>query len=125
MICGRFEGLDQRVIDHYGIEEVSLGDFVLTGGEIAAQAMIDATVRLRPGVLGNAASTEEESFSTGLLEHPQYTRPATWEGHPIPPVLMSGNHAEIAKWRRAQAEALTEKRRPDLWQEYLAQKEKH
>ena len=95
LICGRFEGLDQRVIDHYGVEEISLGDFVLTGGEIAAQAMIDAIVRLRPGVLGNDASTEEESFSDGLLEHPQYTRPAEWQGHAIPPVLLSGNHGAI------------------------------
>lgn len=115
-ICGRFEGLDQRVIDHYGITEVSVGDFVLTGGEIAAQTVIDATVRLLPGVLGNAASTEEESFSDGLLEHPQYTRPAEWQGLPIPDVLMSGHHGEIAKWRRAQSEALTRARRPDLWQ---------
>lgn len=120
MICGRFEGLDQRVIDHYDIEEVSLGDFVLTGGEIAAQAMIDATVRLRAGVLGNEASTEEESFSAGLLEHPQYTKPAEWQGHAIPPVLLSGHHGEIAKWRKAQAEALTAERRPDLWQVYQA-----
>lgn len=115
LICGRFEGLDQRVIDHYGIEEISLGDFVLTGGEIAAQAMIDATIRLLPGVLGNEASTEEESFSDGLLEHPQYTRPAEWQGRAIPPVLLSGNHGEIAKWRRRMAEDLTRDRRPDLW----------
>ncbi|MBP0482384.1 tRNA (guanosine(37)-N1)-methyltransferase TrmD [Sagittula salina] len=115
LICGRFEGLDQRVIDHYGITEVSLGDYVLTGGEIAAQALLDATVRLLPGVLGNAASTEEESFSDGLLEHPQYTRPTEWQGLGIPDVLMSGHHGEIAKWRRAQAEALTKERRPDLW----------
>ncbi|QQA43421.1 tRNA (guanosine(37)-N1)-methyltransferase TrmD [Pelagovum pacificum] len=115
MLCGRFEGIDQRVLDHYGIEEVSLGDFVLTGGELPAQVLIDACVRLRPGVLGNAASTEEESFSDGLLEHPQYTRPTEWQGHEIPPVLMSGNHGEIAKWRRAQAEELTRARRPDLW----------
>ncbi|MGB5837295.1 MAG: tRNA (guanosine(37)-N1)-methyltransferase TrmD [Albidovulum sp.] len=115
MLCGRFEGVDQRVIDHYEIEEISLGDFVLTGGEIAAQAMIDATVRLIPGVLGNAASTEEESHSNGLLEHPQYTKPAEWEGREIPPVLMSGHHGEIAKWRRAEAEKLTKERRPDLW----------
>ncbi|WP_068301677.1 tRNA (guanosine(37)-N1)-methyltransferase TrmD [Pararhodobacter sp. CCB-MM2] len=115
MLCGRFEGVDQRVLDHFQIEEVSLGDFVLTGGEIAAQAMIDATVRLLPGVLGNAESTEEESHSNGLLEHPQYTKPAVWEDREIPPVLLSGNHAEIAKWRRAQSEALTEERRPDLW----------
>jgi tRNA (guanine37-N1)-methyltransferase len=115
LLCGRFEGVDQRVLDHHQVEEVSLGDFVLTGGEIAAQAILDATVRLIPGVLGNAASTEEESFSDGLLEHPQYTRPSVWEGQDIPPVLQSGNHAEIAKWRRAQAEALTRERRPDLW----------
>ena len=118
MICGRFEGIDQRVIDHFGIEEVSLGDFVLTGGEIAAQAMIDATVRLLPEVLGNAASVEEESFSQGLLEHPQYTRPAEWEGRSIPPVLLSGNHAEIDRWRQDQAQALTRARRPDLWEKW-------
>jgi tRNA (guanine37-N1)-methyltransferase len=116
LLCGRFEGVDQRVLDHHEVEEVSLGDFVLTGGEIAAQAMLDATVRLRPGVLGNATSTEEESFSDGLLEHPHYTRPAVWEGMDIPAVLQSGNHAEIAKWRRSEAEALTRARRPDLWE---------
>jgi tRNA (guanine37-N1)-methyltransferase len=116
LLCGRFEGVDQRVLDHHRVEEISLGDFVLTGGEIAAQAILDATVRLIPGVLGNAASTEEESFSDGLLEHPQYTRPAVWEGQEIPAVLQSGNHGEIAKWRRAQAEALTRARRPDLWE---------
>ncbi|MGP1358282.1 tRNA (guanosine(37)-N1)-methyltransferase TrmD [Roseicyclus sp.] len=115
LLCGRFEGVDQRVIDHFALEEISLGDFVLTGGEIAAQALIDATVRLIPGVLGNAASTEEESFSHGLLEHPQYTQPREWRGHAIPEVLLSGNHAEIAKWRRAEAERLTRARRPDLW----------
>ncbi|WP_428514358.1 tRNA (guanosine(37)-N1)-methyltransferase TrmD [Roseovarius sp.] len=115
MICGRFEGLDQRVIDHYDIQEVSLGDFVLTGGDLAAQAMIDATVRLLPGVLGNEASAQEESFSDGLLEHPQYTRPAEWQGRKIPDVLMSGHHGEIAKWRRAMAEKLTREQRPDLW----------
>lgn len=115
LLCGRFEGVDQRLLDHYAIEEVSLGDFVLTGGEIAAQAMLDATVRLLPGVLGNASSTEEESFSSGLLEYPQYTRPQVWEGRKIPPVLMSGHHGEIAKWRRAEAERITRERRPDLW----------
>ncbi len=115
ILCGRFEGVDQRVIDHFALEEVSLGDFVLTGGEIAAQAMLDATVRLIPGVLGNAASTEEESFSDGLLEHPQYTQPRDWRGHAIPEVLLSGNHGEIARWRREQAERLTRERRPDLW----------
>ena len=122
MICGRFEGIDQRVIDHHQIEEVSLGDFVLTGGEIAAQAMLDATVRLLPKVLGNQASTEEESFSDGLLEHPQYTKPAEWQGLPIPDVLQSGHHGEIAKWRKAQAEELTKVRRPDLWQAYVRKK---
>lgn len=115
MLCGRFEGVDERVLHHYDVTEVSLGDFVMTGGELAAQAMIDATVRLLPGVLGNADSAVEESHASGLLEHPQYTRPATWEGHDIPPVLMSGNHGEIAKWRQAQSEKLTQSRRPDLW----------
>jgi tRNA (guanine37-N1)-methyltransferase len=118
LICGRFEGLDQRVIDHFGIEEVSLGDFVLTGGEIAAQALIDASVRLIPRVLGNQASLEEESFSEGLLEHPQYTKPAVWEGRAIPEVLLSGHHAKIAAWRREMAERLTKERRPDLWRAY-------
>ncbi len=115
LIAGRFEGLDQRVIDHFGIEEVSVGDFVMTGGEIAAQAVIDATVRLLPGVVGNAASLEEESFSTGLLEHPQYTRPAEWEGRAIPEVLTSGDHGAVERWRREEAERLTRERRPDLW----------
>lgn len=122
LLCGRFEGVDQRVLDHYAVEEVSLGDFVLTGGEIAAQAMIDAAVRLRPGVLGNEASTEEESHSAGLLEHSQYTRPSEWEGRTIPEVLMSGHHGKIAEWRRQQSEALTQERRPDLWTLYQAQK---
>jgi tRNA (guanine37-N1)-methyltransferase len=115
MLCGRFEGVDQRVLDARQIEEVSLGDFVMTGGEIAAQAMLDAVVRLLPGVLGNADSAVEESFSDGLLEHPQFTRPQVWEGLEIPAVLTGGNHAEIAKWRRAQSLGLTEARRPDLW----------
>ncbi|MEO6298401.1 MAG: tRNA (guanosine(37)-N1)-methyltransferase TrmD [Paracoccaceae bacterium] len=118
LLCGRFEGVDQRVLDHHRIEEVSLGDFVLTGGEIAAQAMLDATVRLLPEVLGNQASTEEESFSNGLLEYPQFTRPTVWEGLEIPGVLQSGHHGEIAKWRKAQAEAITRERRPDLWDAY-------
>lgn len=116
LLCGRFEGVDQRVLDARNVEEVSLGDFVLTGGEIAAQALLDAVVRLLPGVLGNAESAVEESFSDGLLEHPQFTRPAVWQDREIPPVLTSGNHAAISKWRRAQAEALTQARRPDLWQ---------
>ena len=115
LLAGRFEGVDQRVIDHYGIQEVSLGDFVISGGEIAAQAMIDACVRLLPGVLGNAASIEEESHQNGLLEHPQYTRPNKWNGKMIPDVLLSGNHQRINEWRRLEAEELTKSRRPDLW----------
>ena len=122
LICGRFEGLDQRVLDHYGVTEVSMGDYVLTGGELAAQAMLDATVRLLPGVLGNADSIEEESFSNGLLEHPQYTRPATWEGREIPPILMSGHHGKIEQWRRVQSEEITRERRPDLWDAHEAAK---
>jgi len=116
MLCGRFEGVDERVLHHFGIQEVSLGDFVMTGGEIAAQAMIDATVRLLPGVLGNAESAVEESFSAGLLEHPQFTKPAEWQGLPIPEVLLSGNHAKIAEWRHKMAEKITQDRRPDLWE---------
>ncbi len=123
LLCGRFEGVDERVLQAYGVEEVSLGDFVLTGGEIAAQAMIDATVRLIPKVLGNQASTEEESFSEGLLEHPHYTRPAEWQGLPIPEVLLSGHHGAVATWRQAQAEEITRERRPDLWQAWLARKD--
>ncbi|MEX3016722.1 tRNA (guanosine(37)-N1)-methyltransferase TrmD [Gymnodinialimonas hymeniacidonis] len=115
LVCGRFEGLDQRVIDHYALEEISIGDYVLTGGELAAQVLLDATVRLIPGVLGNAESTQEESFQNDLLEHPQYTKPAEWRGHAIPPVLLSGDHGAVAQWRREQAEALTRARRPDLW----------
>ena len=120
LLCGRFEGVDQRVIDHHGMEEVSLGDFVLTGGEIAAQALIDATVRLIPRVLGNQDSTEEESFSEGLLEFPQYSKPPVWEGRAIPEVLLSGHHANITDWRRGIAERLTKERRPDLWRAYCA-----
>jgi tRNA (guanine37-N1)-methyltransferase len=122
ILCGRFEGVDERVLEHYNVTEVSLGDFVMTGGEIAAQAMIDATVRLLPGVLGNAESAVEESHSNGLLEHPQYTRPAEWQGRAIPDVLMSGNHAKIAQWRQEMSEALTQARRPDLWQKHLDKK---
>ncbi|HET9067000.1 MAG TPA: tRNA (guanosine(37)-N1)-methyltransferase TrmD [Amaricoccus sp.] len=121
LLCGRFEGIDQRVLDARAIEEVSLGDFVLTGGELAAMALIDATVRLIGGVLGNADSTVEESFAAGLLEFPHYTRPTEWEGLRIPEVLLSGHHGRIADWRRAQAERLTKERRPDLWRAYLAQ----
>ncbi|MEM9796769.1 MAG: tRNA (guanosine(37)-N1)-methyltransferase TrmD [Pseudomonadota bacterium] len=115
LLCGRFEGVDQRVLDHFAVEEISLGDFVLTGGEIAAQALLDATIRLLPGVVGNAASLEEESFANGLLEHPHYTKPADWQGRTIPPVLTSGDHGKVAAWRREEAEALTRARRPDLW----------
>ncbi len=124
LLCGRFEGVDQRVLDHHDVEEVSLGDFVLTGGEIAAQAMLDATVRLLPNVLGNQASTEEESFSHGLLEFPQFTRPTLWNDRAIPDVLQSGHHGEIAKWRKTQAEAITKDRRPDLWAAYVARRPK-
>jgi tRNA (guanine37-N1)-methyltransferase len=113
-----FEGIDQRVIDHFKIEEISIGDYVLSGGELAAQVMLDAAVRLIPGVLGNQASTEQESFSNGLLEHPQYTRPPVWEGREIPPVLLSGDHGKVAQWQAEQSEALTQDRRPDLWQKY-------
>ncbi len=120
LLCGRFEGVDQRVLDAHDVEEVSIGDFVLTGGEIAAQALIDATVRLIPRVLGNQASTEEESFSDNLLEHPQYTRPARWSGRDIPDILLSGHHGHIAEWRRAEAERLTKERRPDLWRAHRA-----
>lgn len=119
LLCGRFEGVDERVLEARQVEEISLGDFVMTGGEIAAQALIDATVRLLPGVLGNAESTEEESFSSGLLEHPHYTRPAEWEGREIPEILTSGHHGNVAKWRREQGEALTQARRPDLWEKHL------
>lgn len=122
LLCGRFEGVDQRVIDHYGIEEISVGDYVLTGGELAAMTLIDATVRLLPGVLGNAESIVDESHSAGLLEHPQYTRPADWQGLKIPAVLSSGNHQAVADWRKAQAETLTQTRRPDMWARYSKRK---
>jgi tRNA (guanine37-N1)-methyltransferase len=115
LFCGRFEGVDERLLEGRPLEEVSLGDFVLTGGELAAYPLIDAVVRLIPRVLGNPESTEEESFTSGLLEHPQYTRPPVWEGRPIPEVLLSGHHGRIAEWRRTQAERLTQERRPDLW----------
>jgi tRNA (guanine37-N1)-methyltransferase len=120
ILCGRFEGVDERVIEHFNIQEVSIGDFILTGGEIAAQALIDSTVRLIPRVLGNQASTEEESFSDFLLEHPQYTKPAVWEGREIPEILLSGHHGKIANWRRVMAERLTKERRPDLWRAYCS-----
>ncbi len=115
LLCGRFEGVDQRALDARGAEEVSVGDAVLTGGEIPAMSVIDACVRLLPGVVGDPQSLEEESFARGLLEHPQYTKPAVWEGRAIPKVLLSGDHAAMAAWRRAEAERTTRDRRPDLW----------
>ena len=114
IVCGRFEGVDERVIEGRGLEEVSIGDYVLSGGEIAALVLLDATLRLLPGVMGKLASGTEESFEGGLLEYPQYTRPRDWEGHSIPDILTGGNHAAIAAWREAQSFALTQTRRPDL-----------
>ena len=115
IVCGRFEGVDERVIEARGLEEISVGDYVLSGGDIAAMALIDACVRLLPGVMGAVGSAAEESFEHGLLEYPHYTRPAEWEGRAIPDVLVSGHHGRIAEWRRAEAERLTRERRPDLW----------
>ncbi len=115
ILCGRFEGVDQRIIEARALEEVSIGDFILSGGEPAALVLLDAVVRLLPGVMGNDTSGDEESFENGLLEHPHYTRPQEFEGQPIPEVLTSGNHGKIAAWRRAQAELLTRERRPDLF----------
>jgi tRNA (guanine37-N1)-methyltransferase len=120
IVCGRFEGIDQRVIEARRLEEVSLGDYVLSGGEIAALALIDACVRLLPGVMGKLASGADESFSDGLLEYPQYTRPQEFEGRPIPEILNSGDHARVAAWRQAEAEVLTRARRPDLWAARIA-----
>jgi tRNA (guanine37-N1)-methyltransferase len=118
LLAGRFEGLDQRVIDARALREVSIGDYVLSGGELAAMVLIDAAVRLLPGVIGAAASLAEESFEAGLLEYPHYTRPREWEGRAIPEVLLSGDHKRIAEWRRAESERLTQGRRPDLWMHY-------
>jgi tRNA (guanine37-N1)-methyltransferase len=115
LLAGRFEGVDQRVIDGRGMREISIGDYVLSGGELAAMVLIDACVRLLPGVMGQAQSLDEESFEGGLLEYPQYTRPREWEGRTIPEVLLSGDHKKVAEWRRAEAERLTRERRPDLW----------
>jgi tRNA (guanine37-N1)-methyltransferase len=120
IVCGRFEGIDERVITRRGLEEISLGDYVLSGGEIAAMALLDACVRLIPGVMGKDASAIEESFAHGLLEYPHYTRPQVWEDEAIPDVLTSGDHARVAAFRRAEAERLTRERRPDLWARYLA-----
>jgi tRNA (guanine37-N1)-methyltransferase len=119
IVCGRFEGVDQRVIEARNLEEISIGDYVLSGGEVAAMAVIDACVRLLPGVMGKAESGAEESFSDSLLEYPQYTRPQTFEGAPIPEILLSGDHAAVAAWREVEAEALTQARRPDLWAKRL------
>jgi tRNA (guanine37-N1)-methyltransferase len=115
LVCGRFEGIDERVIAARSLEEISIGDYVLSGGEVAAMVLIDACVRLLPGVMGTPTSRTEESFTEGLLEYPQYTRPQLWEGQPIPEVLLSGDHRKIAAWRRSEAERLTRERRPDLW----------
>jgi len=120
LVCGRFEGVDERAIQARGLEEVSLGDFVLSGGEIAALALLDACIRLIPGVMGHDGSGTEESFAGGLLEYPQYTRPAVFEGRNIPETLVSGDHGRVAAWRRAESERLTRERRPDLWAAYLA-----
>jgi tRNA (guanine37-N1)-methyltransferase len=122
LLCGRFEGVDERVIAGRSLEEVSVGDYVLSGGEVAALVLIDACVRLLPGVMGKEGSLAEESFADGLLEYPQYTRPQHWEGQAIPEVLVSGDHAKVAAWRRAEAERLTALRRPDLWAAHLARK---
>ncbi len=120
LLCGRYEGIDQRVIDAHAMEEVSLGDFVLSGGELAAQVILDAVVRLLPGVMGAADSAIEESFSAELLEYPHYTRPAEWCGRRVPDVLLSGHHAAVAAWRRAESERITRERRPDLWAAYTS-----
>jgi tRNA (guanine37-N1)-methyltransferase len=122
IVCARFEGVDERLIAARKLDEVSLGDFILSGGEIPALALIDACVRLIPGVMGKEASAAEESFADGLLEYPQYTRPPVFEGEPIPDVLLSGDHGKIAAWRRAESERLTQERRPDLWAAYRKRK---
>jgi tRNA (guanine37-N1)-methyltransferase len=125
IVCGRFEGIDERVISARDLEEVSLGDYVLSGGEVAAFVLLDACVRLIPGVLGQPASVAEESFADGLLEYPQFTKPPVFEGLSIPDVLLSGDHGKVAAWRRAEAERMTRERRPDLWQAYAARRSKH
>ena len=122
IVCGRFDGIDERVIEAYNVEEISIGDYILTGGEQAAQIMLDAVVRLLPGVLGIEASLEDESFENFLLEYPQYTRPTEWEGRSVPEVLLSGHHRKIADWRREQAEIATKAKRPDLFKKYLDSK---
>ena len=122
IICGRFEGIDERVIEAFNIEELSIGDYILTGGEQACQIMLDAVVRLLPGVLGNEASIEDESFENYLLEYPQYTRPVEWEGRIVPEILLSGHHQKIAEWRKQEAEKTTKTKRPDLYKNYLDSK---
>ena len=122
IICGRFEGIDERVIEAYNIEEISIGDYILTGGEQASLIMLDAIVRLLPGVLGNSESAEEESFENNLLEYPQYTRPIEWEGRRVPEILLSGHHQKISEWRKQQSEATTKDKRPDLYKIYLESK---
>jgi tRNA (guanine37-N1)-methyltransferase len=119
LLCGRYEGVDQRVLDHHKIREISLGDFVLMGGEVAAQAVIEAVVRLLPDVIGKAESHEKDSFEDGLLEHPHYTKPQEWQGLSVPEVLISGHHKNIEDWKRAQAKDITRKKRPDLWEKYV------
>ena len=121
LLCGRFEGVDQRVIDGRNLEEISIGDYILSGGELGAMVLMDAVVRLLPGVMGKVASGEDESFESGLLEYPHYTRPTVWEGHEIPDILASGHHGKIAKWRHEQAVALTKERRPDLYEAWEAE----
>jgi tRNA (guanine37-N1)-methyltransferase len=124
LICGRYEGIDQRILDEWEVEEVSIGDYVLTGGEIPAFVLMDACVRLQEGVVGDSHSLEEESFSNGLLEYPHYTRPSVWKNRPIPEILMSGHHEKIKRWRQEQSVKLTQDRRPDLWLNYLLKEEK-
>lgn len=121
-LCGRFEGIDERILEKWPFQEISIGDCILSGGEPALQVMLDAVIRLLPSVMGNRESMTEESFANGLLEYPQYTKPQVWQGRAVPDVLISGHHANIQKWRLAQAEELTKTRRPDLWEKYLAQK---
>ncbi len=122
LLCGRYEGVDQRVLDARGVEEISVGDYILSGGEMAALVLMDAVVRLLPGVMGNDDSAGEESFERGLLEYPHYTRPPEWRGQTVPEVLLSGHHEKIRRWRLAEAEAITRKRRPDLWAAYRAER---
>ena len=125
ILCGRYEGVDQRVVDYWkeqhGMREISIGDYVLFGGELPAMVVIDACLRFVPGIMGNATSTEDESFTAGLLEYPQYTKPAIWRERAVPDVLLSGNHGEISSWRVAQSQEITRQNRPDLWEQYVEQ----